>query len=525
MTLPFNLTLFCLRDLPRGKQIVEFTSSIRDILEGGREPDLVFSENQTVNIRFSAPEGFRFTMDGLDIFNADGEQDEEGQTWLLPSGNKILPLFEGKNFPLVPGPYGYGPVSWKPGGMDSRMLLRFYIIDDMFPQVFRALEELAHTANSRIAWKHRFLSPRVMDSMQPSRIRISGKEEGRYRPMVQVKEITWNVAENRFARGVLEKLEKSLRSFAGNLQRLIGETRGNNSLYFSSASDSRMEKGRTELETYLRRTRQLLSAVAAVTEAEWFRETKPTMPKNIPMQLFMDPRYGALYRLHKHLEHPEDSVFVSPVYLLQWKRTDKLYEMWCFLQFVKALLSSGWQMMEGPAVKTEEGRYRLDYLDAGTEIVLTRQGDMLRLAYDKDIPGSGEETDRVHNPLYTNTWHRRPDFRMDYYQEKAYMGSLVADFKYRDVYYLWQDKEKSARLRSQFNSYHDMNTRYYDHMSERESLMNARPVKEVWAVFPRKAAGSGDEDYSLRFVSLSPGKDTTKELAERLEEYIKMLKN
>ena len=73
------------------------------------------------------------------------------------------------------------------------------------------------------------------------------------------------------------------------------------------------------------------------------------------------------------------------------------------------------------------------------------------------------------------------------------MGSLVADFKYRDVYYLWQDKEKSASLRSQFNSYHDMNTRYYDHMSERESLMNARPVKEVWAVFPRKAAGSGDE--------------------------------
>ena len=105
MIIPFNLTLFCLRDLPKGKQIVEFTSSIRDILEGGREPDLVFSENQTVNIRFSAPEGFRFTMDGLDIFNADGEQDEEGQTWLLPRGNKILPLFEGKNFPLVPGYY------------------------------------------------------------------------------------------------------------------------------------------------------------------------------------------------------------------------------------------------------------------------------------------------------------------------------------------------------------------------------------------------------------------------------------
>ena len=292
----------------------------------------------------------------------------------------------------------------------------------------------------------------------------------------------------------------------------------------SEFSYGRREKGWEELDKYLLRTRQLLSAVAAVTEAAWFRETKPTMPKYIPMQLFMDPRYGALYRLHKHLEHPEDSVFVSPVYLLQWKRTDKLYELWCFLQFVKALVSTGWELEEGPAIKTEEGRYRLDYLEPGTIIVLRRGDETLRLAYDKLIPGSGEDTDRKHNPLYTNTWHRRPDFRMDYYEKEAYMGSLVADFKYRDVYYLWQDREKSAGLRSQFNSYHDMNTRYYDHMSERESLMNARPVKEVWAVFPREQAGAGDEDYSLRFVSLAPGKDNTGELSRRLEEYVRMLK-
>lgn len=573
MTIPFKLTVFCRRDFPEGRRVTDFIPSIKELLDGGQEPALVFSENQDVNLRFSAPDGFRFTMDGLDIFNADGEQDEEGQTWITPQGGRVFSLFEGQNFPLVPGYYimtvtGEGKSwyslvevtprflekeSWKDmkqeltkeirhlsfdfmcrhvhmdryhgnlAGMDSRMLLRFYIIEDMFPQVFRALEELAHTANSRIAWKHRFLSRKARESMLPSRIRIPGQGEGRYRPLVQVKEVTWNVAENRFASGILEKLAKSLRSFSNELERVMAEMKVSSSSS-SEFSYGRREKGREELDKYLLRTRQLLSAVAAVTEAAWFRETKPTMPKYIPMQLFMDPRYGALYRLHKHLEHPEDSVFVSPVYLIQWKRTDKLYELWCFLQFVKALVSTGWELEEGPAIKTEEGRYRLDYLESGTVIVLRRGDETLRLAYDKLIPGSGEDTDRKHNPLYTNTWHRRPDFRMDYYEKEAYMGSLVADFKYRDVYYLWQDREKSAGLRSQFNSYHDMNTRYYDHMSERESLMNARPVKEVWAVFPREQAGAGDEDYSLRFVSLAPGKNNTGELSRRLEEYVRMLK-
>ncbi len=225
MSTPFKLTVFCRRDFPEGCRVTEFIPSIKELMDGEQEPALVFSENQDVNLRFSAPDGFRFTMDGLDIFNADGEQDEEGQTWLTPQGGRVFSLFEGQNFPLVPGYYimtvtGEGKSwhslvevtprflekeSWKDmkkeltkeirhlsfdfmcrhvhmdryhgnlAGMDSRMLLRFYIIDDMFPQVFRALEELAHTANSRIAWKHRFLSRKARESMLPSRIRIPGQ--------------------------------------------------------------------------------------------------------------------------------------------------------------------------------------------------------------------------------------------------------------------------------------------------------------------------------------------------------------
>ena len=105
MTIPFKLTVFCRRDFPEGRRVTDFIPSIKELLDGGQEPALVFSENQDVNLRFSAPDGFRFTMDGLDIFNADGEQDEEGQTWITPQGGRVFSLFEGQNFPLVPGYY------------------------------------------------------------------------------------------------------------------------------------------------------------------------------------------------------------------------------------------------------------------------------------------------------------------------------------------------------------------------------------------------------------------------------------
>lgn len=44
------------------------------------------------------------------------------------------------------------------------------------------------------------------------------------------------------------------------------------------------------------------------------------------------------------------------------KRTDKLYELWCFWQFIKALLKQGWVLETASHVVQEQGRYRLHNL-------------------------------------------------------------------------------------------------------------------------------------------------------------------
>ena len=147
----------------------------------------------------------------------------------------------------------------------------------------------------------------------------------------------------------------------------------------------------------------------------------------------------------------------------------------------------------------------------------------MRLVYDGLVPKSSAETDRDRAPLYTNNSHRRPDFRMDCYKEGEYIGSLAADFKYRDIFFLWRDPGRSAGIRSQFNAYRDMNTKFYRTMTEGESLRNSRPVKEVWAVFPKEIPPGGDNDFNLRFISLSPGLKANEKLPDFLENYIASL--
>ena len=168
----------------------------------------------------------------------------------------------------------------------------------------------------------------------------------------------------------------------------------------------------------------------------------------------------------------------------------------------------------------EDGKYRLSSLEEGTEITLSRNDEKIRLIYDGTVPQHASDTDKETDPLYTNNVHRRPDLRMDYYRNEAYYGSLVADFKYRDIFFLWRDAARSAGIRTQFNAYRDMNTKFYRGMEEGDSLRNSRPVKEVWAVFPKEIPPRGDEDFSLRFISLAPGLKANGNLAEMVERYI-----
>lgn len=555
-----------------------FTDHPEELAED-RAPGLTFTENQDIYIRFDAPRGFRFTMDGLDVVTIPGEERENGQTYIAPFRRQDQPLllFEGQDFPLVPGyyvltvegggrswyglmeitPKYMGKQSWQDMrdeltdeirtlsfdfmkknfhiskalegalGLNTSMLLRFYTISSESSVVLSVLDELSHTANARMVLRLKQI--RQEEGRRPDpHIRPQHVKErpGAERMPALRTEITRDVEENRFAKSILLALDHILQQFLEEIDgpiRRLEEKQAELRKYTWGLEYKTGEKALSRLSLYRRRARRIKDSISRVSRAPWFEEAGTATEGEVPMTVFMDPRYSVLYRLYKNLSDPAQSLDVSSFYQFQWKRTDKLYEMWSFLQFIKALTAKGWELEEGISVIREEGRYRLSSLESGTEIKLKRDGEEVHLIYDGILPASSSDTDRKDHPLYTNNPHRQPDLRLDYYKGGLYYGSLVADFKYRDILFLWQDETRSASLRRQFNAYRDMNTRFYRDLDETASLRDSRPVKEVWAVFPREIPGKSDEDYSLRFIPLAPGLTGNHRLAEELENYLTSL--
>lgn len=556
-----------------GDRTLEGFTTVLDAPGEGFTPGLSFVENQDIALLFRAPQGFRLTMDGLDVVHVPGAIRDGGEEFLAPDG-RFTPLFEAKNFPLVPGYYvvtvlGRGRV-WKSIievlprymgkqqwqdmrdelvgeirrlsfdfmkrtmaidpvlegalGLETGMLLRFYIINDLFDRVMHVTGELAHTANSRITLRTRRLP--AGESLPAAHARPVRETAGAPYALIRRVETTWDVAENRFAKTILLRLEGTLRAFIEKIDENIARVAGEQEEAKRYKKDYQY-RVRTEamkrFTAYRRRAAALAAAIREARSAPWFEETEAARILAPDTTVTRDPRYAVLSQLHQNLQHPEDSLSVSSFYRFQWKRTDKLYELWCVLTFVKALGARGWQMEKGPAVTSDGSRYILESLDAGTSLLMRRGAEKLRLVYDAEIPASAAATDPENAPLYTNNPHRRPDLRIDYYSEGKYCGSLVADFKYRDIYKLWGNRETSAELRLQFNAYRDMNTKYYRDMDEHTSLRDSRPVKEVWAVFPKETPAAADEDYSLRFIALAPGLAANESLPGALDAYFEAL--
>ena len=575
--LPFRLSFITKGDGGRVYPFTRFVNGEEAVLEESAGVSLV--ENQDIWLRFDGPPDFRFTMDGLDVVTLphaekiDGqegtpavdlnlhvshigidvsrattmnvkhvESDQPGpqdnavnitsaqevgdfdtESRDFPVSEELVEEIKDLSFDFMKRSIHISRSMEGELGLKSAMLLRFYAISEESDRVVQVLGELARTANSRIVRKQGVV--RSNRDAAGAHIRCAAGKSREGTPVLPVicSEVTWNVAENRFAKAILQKLDENLRSFIQEIDdhaRRMGKVQDANAGYYKNRDFKNGANALSHFEKYRARAVHIRNAIRMVAEATWFHEAESGMPETLPMTVFLDPRYSLLYRLYRNLRNPADSLSVSSFYQFQWKRTDKLYELWCFLQFIKALEEKGWELATGPAVVQEDGKYRLSSLEEGTEITLSRNDEKIRLIYDGTVPQHASDTDRETDPLYTNNVHRRPDLRMDYYRNGAYYGSLVADFKYRDIFFLWRDAARSAGIRTQFNAYRDMNTKFYRGMEESDSLRNSRPVKEVWAVFPKEIPPRGDEDFSLRFISLAPGLKANGNLAEMVERYI-----
>lgn len=135
----------------------------------------------------------------------------------------------------------------------------------------------------------------------------------------------------------------------------------------------------------------------------------------------------------------KDKLFdVNPFeyYIYYWKETSKLYEIWGFLKILLMLKENevlnlkevtGW-IFDSP----DNSKY--PFLAPNTKITLdSSEGLKLVIFYDSFIPKPDQELHSVDNPLISVENSNRPDFRLDIYYKGLFKGSILADFKYRNL--------------------------------------------------------------------------------------------
>ena len=205
-------------------------------------------------------------------------------------------------------------------GLKSAMLLRFYAISEESDRVVQVLGELARTANSRIVRKQGVV--RSNRDAAGAHIRCASGKSREGTPVLPVicSEVTWNVAENRFAKAILQKLDENLRSFVQEIDdhaRRLGKVQDANAGYYKNRDFKNGANALSHFEKYRARAVHIRNAIRMVAEATWFHEAESGMPETLPMTVFLDPRYSLLYRLYRNLRNPADSLSVSSFYQFQ----------------------------------------------------------------------------------------------------------------------------------------------------------------------------------------------------------------
>lgn len=531
------------------------------------EPALEVAELVPLSVLFKCDDPqAKLYIEGMDELlnsNLDGEE----RAFFFPS-DELRSLFSYEDYPLIPGYYQivvevraqfyYACVAIKPkhlsrpqwktmrdelekllpgiatdliyrnlgfgnmNGMNIPMppykLLSFLLIAQNFSKVMSALSDLTTKANFKLKKEYiekPISSGSVIDEVTlKQRLRRPDKKETVMSPVISV---DYDLQENRWIKKILFFLGRNLEGFIDVAEKYIEESEKEIYellRYGDKSSKQRAIKGKRikDISCFCKKAKKMQSAFKMLENTFWFQEVSQIQSNNVPQILFIDSRYKTLYKLYNQVRTKKINFSLDPTYNYQWKRTDKLYEIWCLLQVSNALKTIGYSVCGGwfNSINTSDENILIPAIPAGSysEYKNANESIMIRMFYDAKIPYEMNETDHDNSPLYMCGANNQPDIRLDVYIKDTYSGSLLMDVKYRRPSSFWDASKLKMHLRSremiQLVCY---STQCMSAYLYGDNILDIRPVPEVWVIYPEGRAGDNNKffkDHRIRFICLSP---------------------
>lgn len=323
------------------------------------------------------------------------------------------------------------------------------------------------------------------------------------------KKLEFNNLDNRWLKRTLRRLRTSLKLILDHLRYSIEQY---NNLSTSKFSSDQLESRYTlvELNNIYKKINNIFYLINTLLEAEWIQEIDSFVQSQPTYSALMDPNYNTIYKWQKELNKRTLSMQLSKTIINSWKRTDELYEIWCYIQVIKILEMMNFKPISGWLF---DEIFNDDLID-GTYITFERDNISINVHYNSTIKGGSKETNTIH-PLYTLNTKNKPDIRIDIFVNKVYINSIILDSKYRKLKNIISRTNHSLE---QLNSYASslsslLYESYNDSAKIRRRWKRHTFVSKVIVLFPVDKSEDKPEsramtlmkDHALEFIEFDPG--------------------
>ncbi len=346
------------------------------------------------------------------------------------------------------------------------MILKYVVkelgvtLEDLVRRPDQYLERTYREVKSSLNCKQDGKSYRWLLSVQGQRANITAKSV--FLPDVilgVIDHLTYNTPENRMVLGFLQYLSsqlefvlRSIRSTIIEEHRAIETRAPYAELQKSTSHEIRALKTKIEhLESMERDMKKGIFDVRKFIDHHVFRGLKPLKnSKHFSLKIQRDWRYKKVFSWWKQLRTQDFEIPHCHDFKVQWKRTDVLYEYWCYIKTIIALEQLGFTPVSGWIYDESHGTSQelvFPVLQDDTLVEMVKGTFRLTVSFNEKMARAKRSALRVNRILFMEGTNYKPDIRIDVYARDVYNGSIIVDAKYRKRLNIWNSDRMDDETR------------------------------------------------------------------------------
>lgn len=264
-----------------------------------------------------------------------------------------------------------------------------------------------------------------------------------------IEQLSYDTLENRlvlsFCQYVLAQLEFVLKAIRGSIteeQKAVEMRAPYIVLQKSTSNEVRALKAKiSRLESMERKMQKGIFLVRKYLNHPVFCGLKPLNSSNhFSLKIQRDWRYKKVVTWWKQLQRQDYQFPKTQELKVQWKRTDVLYEYWCYTKTIVALKQIGYLPVSGwiydeSCQPNKEFLYPI--LQEGTLVAMIKDSTRLSVWFNEKMPRAKQSALAKQRILYMEGTNYKPDIRIDRFISDEYTGSIIIDAKYRKRLNIW----------------------------------------------------------------------------------------